>query len=377
MKIIVMSDTHLGFASGTEREGDSFLTFEEGIEKGREADLIILGGDIFDTRIPTTETFARAMETLLKANSFENRVRVLEGINKKIGEVKGVPIVSINGNHERRVKGLVNSVQALEKGGFLIHLHCNGVVFERNGEKVAVQGMSAVPEQYAPSVLEEWNPKPVPGCYNILLFHQNLEGFLYSETQLPKSAIPSGFDLYVCGDIHESHKAELHGSPLMLPGSTVTTQVKKEATEPRKYVLVDTNEKTQEFIAFENQRKIYYKTFEKREEAKSFIREAMKQEHSLKPVIKIKASFPPGDVKPLAEGEVLLFISEEKELPSVSIEEQKLSVQKSGRELLEKNLKEAKLDPKMFADIFDLLLEKKHGEVLSLLREETKDKVEA
>lgn len=364
MKIVLMSDTHFGFGHGRERWEDSFLAFEEGIEAAKEADLVLLGGDIFDNRIPTQETFSRVMSILLKTRQYTSEVKIAGG-SKKSGH-QGFPIVSIHGNHERRVQGLVNPVEALEKGGFLIHLHCNSLILQKGEERVAIHGMSAVPDQYVTGVLEEWNPKPIPGCYNILLFHQNLEGFLYTNNPLPHDSVPKGFDLYICGDIHEACQSSLHGSPLLLPGSTVATQIKKEATTPRSFSLIDTEKKDFQQIPFKNQRKVFYEEFQTPEDAKSFIKNVLSQEHSLKPIIRIKASFPKEELP--APEKAILMITHEKETPSISLEEHKLSVRETGKALLEANLKKASLDPKIFEQVFELLLNKNREEALNLLK---------
>lgn len=368
MKILLMSDTHLGFAQGTIREEDAFLSFEEGIEKALEADLILLGGDIFDSRVPTAETFSRMMEILLKTKQRESTVTLAETRNKKIkNQVSGIPVVAIHGNHERRVRGLVNPIEALERGGFLIHLHCNGVVFEKNGEKVAVQGMSAVPEQYAVSALEEWNPQPLEGAYNIFLFHQNLEGFVRAERTFPKASLPQGFDLSICGDIHESHQSK--DGKLLLPGSTVATQITKDSCNLRVYWEIDTQKRQLLSHPFKNQRKIYYEEFEKKEEAETFIQKVLQEPHPLQPIIKIKTPLPPEEITARFGKEAILKIVQEKEIPTLSLEEQKLSVQQSGKQLLEKNLKQLNLDPKLFEAVFELLVNKKQEEALNLLKE--------
>jgi len=371
MKILLLSDTHLGFSSGGERWEDAFLALKEALQE--EADLILLGGDVFDTRTPTVEAFSRAMELFLKTSSLKSDLRVSGAAGKKIKNiVHGVPVVAIHGNHERRVKGLVNPVEALEMGGFLIHLHCNGVLLEKNGERISVQGMSAVPEQYAPGVLEEFNPKPVPDSFNIFMFHQNLERFVRSEKQFPKSLLPEGFDLYICGDIHESHKTSFQGKPLILPGSAVATQINKDSRKPRIYALIDTKTQSIDFIPFKNQRKIFYEEFEAREETEKFLRETLKEEHPMKPIIKIKSPTPLDELKSIAGEKTILMGAHEKEIPSLTIEEQKFSAQESGKQILEKNLKKLDLDPKTFQDIFELLLEKKQDEALILLRHQAK-----
>ena len=52
-----------------------------------------------------------------------------------------------------------------------------------------------------------------------------------------------------------------------------------------------------------------------------------------------------------------------------TLEEHRLSVQELGRKLLIENLKEMKLDPKLFENVFELLSEDKIDKALKLLRE--------
>ena len=129
MKISIISDMHLGYAYGTERENDSFLAAEEAIEASADCDAILVGGDIFDTRTPTTETLIRSMQLFMKTNFWEGGAKVVEGVGgKSLSDfsplnTSGVPIIAIHGTHERRSKGLMNPVEGLEKAGFVIYLH--------------------------------------------------------------------------------------------------------------------------------------------------------------------------------------------------------------------------------------------------------------
>lgn len=62
MRIAIISDLHLGFGWGTEREEDSFIQASEALEKAAaRADVIIIPGDIFDTRNPRQEVIHRAL----------------------------------------------------------------------------------------------------------------------------------------------------------------------------------------------------------------------------------------------------------------------------------------------------------------------------
>ena len=391
MKILLMSDTHLGFGAGREREDDCFLTFREGITEGMDSDAILMAGDVFDTRTPSNETFAKAMETLLMAKSGDG-ARILGPIDKDLqNEVRGIPVIAIHGNHERRVKGLVNPVEALERGGFLVHLHCNGIILRKKNslptstseaetELVAIQGMSAVPGQYAEAALKEWNPKPLKNCYNILMIHQNLEGFLFTEEPLPKESLPPGFDLYICGDIHDQAKAEIHGKPLILPGSTISTQVRKESALPRSFCRIDTASGSIETIPFRDQRKILYGEFQEPGKAEEFVRACIQEnsEVQFKPIIKLRTSFNPEELKKRFPGIIasqnLSDADARSGISPVSAEERLNIATLSGKKILEKNLQEAGLDRPTFEGVFDLLLEKRHEDALNILRKKEKVK---
>ena len=129
MLIGIFSDCHCGYKYGEERWKDSFLALNEAMDKTEDCDLIIIPGDLFDTRIPRPEVFAKVARILSKAQTIPSETKFLEIINKEKTEMsplalRGIPIVAIHGTHEKRSKHLINPIQALEHSGLLIHLHC-------------------------------------------------------------------------------------------------------------------------------------------------------------------------------------------------------------------------------------------------------------
>lgn len=254
MRIAVISDMHLGAKWGTPREGDSFDQAREAVERAAEmgAQAFIFPGDIFDARIPRQEVWASAMRVLSIPASIGNRgAGISEGIGKDTSEIsplmlRGIPVVAIHGNHERRTRGLTNPVEALEAAGLLVHLDREGVVLEDGETRVAIQGMSNVPEQHAKNSLMAWNPKPVDGARNILVLHQSVGQFLYSGEERPTldtSDLPPGFDLYLCGHVHYRCETTAHGRPLLFPGSTERTQLLRIEAEMRKgFYMLDVGE---------------------------------------------------------------------------------------------------------------------------------------
>ena len=239
-----MSDFHLGYAYNTERREDSFIQAEEALQKAAElnVDAILIAGDIFDSRIPSQDVLAKALE-------------ILKPIAEKI------PIIAIHGTHERRGKGLINSVQLLEKAGLLKHLHCDKIVLDFNDQKLAIHGMSGVPDDYAHLVLEKWVPEVVPGAVNVLMLHQSIEPFLYTganSSSLKLTDLPQSFDLLVGGHMHWNEEKKYGDGTFIIPGSTVLTQMRKiEMEKPKGFYIYENN--SLQFIPLSTPRKFYYK----------------------------------------------------------------------------------------------------------------------
>lgn len=387
MRLAIFSDAHMGHGSGTERSGDSFEALEEVIGKSLGCDLIIIAGDLFDSRTPSTEALTKGMELLIKPIATENGTKLIEGIDKDIEDLtplhqQGIPVVSIHGTHERRVRGLINPVQALEKAGFLIYLHCNGVVLERAGERICIQGMSGVPDQFSEAILQRWNPKPQKGCFNILMLHQSVSPFMYATNLMPLERIPKGFDLYVLGHVHESKKSSFAGSPLLIPGSLVPTQLTKDAVSSRGFWVFDTATGDAAFIPLEAQRRVYYLEHEgPQERLEADIEKLLEHPHPKKPIIRIKGKdLDLAGLNSRFSGRAMLSIKqiqEEEQPKAVGIEEHSLSVQELGKKLLRENLEASDLEQELFENLFELLVHGKGEEALRLLRPERQHKTES
>lgn len=267
MKLAVIGDTHLGTKWGTPREGDSFDQAEEALRRAVEegADLILLLGDLFDTRSPRHEVWARAMRVLTLPRMGRGRMRLVEVIGKEEKEIsplslQGIPVVALHGNHESRTEGLKNPVEVLEAAGMLIHLHRESVVFEGPEGRVAVHGMSHVPEKYSRSFLQTWDPRPVEGAFNVLMLHQSLGHYVFSAEETPglqPEDLPRGFDLYLCGHVHYRAESAVWGRPLLFPGSTERTQLLPvEASNRKGFYLV--GKEGYRFVELESPRDFLY-----------------------------------------------------------------------------------------------------------------------
>jgi DNA repair exonuclease SbcCD nuclease subunit len=382
MKIAIMSDMHFGFAQGTEREEDSFEAASEAMEKALASDIILVPGDIFDSRVPGTEVLAKSMEIFTKPILSKRGAELCGAVGKNRDDISpksllGTPVIAIHGTHERRAKGLMNPVQAMEKAGFLIHLHCNGVIFKNSaGEKIAVHGMSGVPDQYTGSILKEWGPKPVPGCMNILMMHQSVKEFMHEKVPhtISLMELPKGFDLYLLGHMHRPEKSSYAGSPVLVAGSLIPTQLTAEDSARSKGIWIfDTASREPDFVPLRSQRVVYFIENEDMNGAEREIKRILSGAHAKKPIIRIRGrvrSELEKDIRSMFGDRAIISFrkeAEEKEIPTRTLEEHRLSVQDLGKKLLEENLGKFGLDAHTFEQVFELLLEGMPDEALDVL----------
>ncbi|VVB66461.1 DNA double-strand break repair protein Mre11 [Candidatus Gugararchaeum adminiculabundum] len=248
MKIAFIADTHLGLQKFRE---DAFEQAKMAFQKALEsADCIILGGDIFDSKVPAPEILAQAIELLTPAKARKWEVKYPQKEN-------GFPAVfAIHGTHERRTKDTINPIQLLEKASLLVNVHASPVLVEKNQERVSIVGIGGVPDEYFKSALSALNFSPAPDSFNIFIFHQTLQEFT---PQVPNLAslenLPQGFDLYLCGHIH-GRKSLLDGK-LLIPGSTVVTQLREEEQQKKGFILYDTKQRSHKFVEIDSRPFIY------------------------------------------------------------------------------------------------------------------------
>lgn len=385
MKIAILSDLHFGFGAGTERETDAYDAAEEMIRRSLDCDIILIAGDIFDTRVPRTEDLVKSIQLLTRPMHAYNDVRISRGVGKDADAIpliksEGIPVVAIHGTHERRTKGLLNPVEALEKAGFLVYLHCNGVVLQKGEERVCIQGLSGVPDQFAENVLDQWNPRPIEGCVNVFMLHQSMSPFMFAPHLLPIERLPRGFDLYICGHMHDPKKSVYAGAPFIIPGAPVITQITKESVNPAGLWIFDTSTRETEFLPIDNHRKAYYMDIDAGTTGKDSIEDRIKEiimnDHRKSPLIRIRLTgkdkdLPLDEIRTKFQGDALVSFrkaTEDEEIQAKTIEEHRLSVYEFGKKLLDENLRGASLDPKTFEHIFGLLEEGRIDDVLDFMR---------
>ncbi len=373
MKIAVLSDLHLGVAYNSELEEDSFANADEAMQKALNADLILVGGDIFDSRSPRTSVWARAIQIFTKPLTKSSGIKLLSS-TKELKPIhnrtlNAVPVLALHGNHDRRSRNEINAVEAFDGAGLLIHLHKQTMVFGKDGTKVAIHAMSSVPERFAKSELNEWNPQPVQGAYNILILHQSIDPYVYSPLEPPsltRESLPTGFDLILDGHLHTHFTDSANGTPLIIIGSTVITQFEKnEAEIPKGIFFIDCNERKTDFVQLQNNRKFFYEQIDFKSDTK--IRDVIEQkignivqDMNLQkpPVIKIRVSGKETEIidqdlryieKKYENKAIIIFVKnlESAEMTEKlefmkNLREQKLSIEEIGINILQKNLEELK-----------------------------------
>jgi len=401
VKISVLADCHLGSGFNTERENDAFDNFEEALEKSSDCDLILIAGDLFDSRSPRTTVWARAISMLSRPMLTNRDVKLVDTTKKLSGvhvrTLQAQPVVCLHGNHDRRMRDETNAVQALDSAGMMLHLHKENIVFEKDGVKVAIHGMSSVPERFAGNTLKEWNPKPISGCFNILVIHQNVDPYVYSPLEPPSiklEDLPRGFDMILDGHIHTKVIDKANDTLFMILGSTVTTQFdKKEAGSNKgfhKMVFEADKSPEIEFVPLEGNRRFFYYEISAdnvemmRAEMETILSEIAGSDFKKQPIVKFKVFGK--DARPVDQDIAILqrkysdkmILSFAKQMDSEEIAEklefmknlrdQKLSIEEIGLSLLRKNLDAAGFKPSFDADyMFGMLSENETEKALAIL----------
>ncbi|MEM4589726.1 MAG: metallophosphoesterase family protein [Candidatus Micrarchaeia archaeon] len=254
MKVGILSDTHIGYPRFYE---DSIEQAEEAFREAcNNSDIVLIAGDIFDTKTPKFEVIAKAMEIFSYGKKIDWKEK---GIESKEGLL---PVVAIHGTHDRRSKGMVNPVELLERAGIITNASDRIVVFEKRNkdgsiEKIAIHGIGGTTEDSIKETIRQLNFKPIAGAYNILMLHQTIKEVIPMAEGISLDELPDGFDLYLCGHIHKRVVMEKNGKKLLIPGSTVITQLKKEEEEPRAYVIIDTNTNEIKFVDIKSRKFLY------------------------------------------------------------------------------------------------------------------------
>ena len=271
MKLAIISDLHIGCDRFAE---DALSQAREAFDKASaQADAILLPGDIFDKRFPKPEVIADAID-LFRSLAEKQWPAKVESFSSKGSKLyTKLPVIAISGTHERTAEGTDNPLSLLGLAGFLIDTSEATTVIEKGGERVAIFGLGGLSEDHVRERLKDLDPKPVSGAFNIFMFHQSIYELLpFSDGFIRYGELPAGFDLYLCGHIHNRIEAEVHGKKLLIPGSTVLTQLKDAEQERKGYMLFDTSTCTYSFEHI-NSRRFVVKALEFKDATPSAVQE--------------------------------------------------------------------------------------------------------
>ena len=252
MKIAILSDFHLGYERFRE---DAYSQAEEALNRAADmADVIIIPGDIFDNRAPKPDVIAEAINLFRNLSAREWKFKVSGFVGQGSAYTK-VPIIAIPGTHERRAQEAADPVDILGLAGLVVDISNATAIVEGDGERIAVRGIGGIADDRFREVVERENPTPIDNAFNIFMFHESLYELLpFNEEFMRIDELPRGFDLYVSGHIHNRVVMEAHGKKLLIPGSTVLTQLKEGEQERKGFFIFDTKTGTDEFINIRSRR---------------------------------------------------------------------------------------------------------------------------
>ncbi len=307
MKIAVIGDTHFGFDHYGKRRDDALRNAKEAFELAlaEKVDFIIQTGDVFDERLPKPEVVSPVIQLMKDISNRSNKLKLVRRVSadgEELTTSEIPPILMIYGDHDRRPKEYINPVQILHNAGLIYCLNRETLVLEKGSERIAIHGFSNVPHQYARDVLKKHNFQTIPNMKNLLIIHQSFQELLPNQAPeiMNYSDLPEKIDAHILGHIHwrQEDKHPSSKSPILLPGSTVQTQMKKIESKISKGIyILDISEKlTYNFLELKKPRKLYHETIEidgdKPSEIGTKIQETVKNildyhNHELIPMIRI------------------------------------------------------------------------------------------
>ncbi|MFA6329945.1 MAG: DNA repair exonuclease [Candidatus Micrarchaeia archaeon] len=295
MKIAITGDFHLGFNQ------DALAQAKNALDACRDADAIIIAGDIFDSRIPRQETLNEALQLFSQAaesSKSDAAVYELDADGVITGLPNYPPILAIAGTHERRSKGLANPIHLLDSALCAVNVHGRRVCVQKAEEQVCFQAMAGVPEEFSRQVLKKMDFKPVGGAFNVFVFHQSLAEAMPFGESLCSQDLPEGFDLYIDGHIHWMAELVEGRKRIFIPGSTVVTQMRKNETRKKQVIIFDTQTGTYESRAFATRPFLYRDIIfedpatsaEVVTQVDAALSEMLSSVHSQTPIVKLKLS---------------------------------------------------------------------------------------
>ena len=292
-RIMIATDTHLGYLENDQIRGDdSFNSFEEILKVTRSegVDFLLMGGDLFHHHNPSKKTIIRTSNILQKyiygqkEHNFE--VYCYEPNFKNENLFVEIPVFIIHGNHDdpsgfenfssidifsNKEMNYFGKVNNYEKFDLL------PILFIKGKTKIALYGIGYIKDERLFLALQNkkvnfHRPEDYKSWFNILIVHQNrFKGHNIEKnkkTYLPESFIPSFFDLVIWGHEHECFTTTVHseenGFHIYQPGSSIATSLIQAESNPKHIGLLEINKDKFRIIPIklETQRPFIYEQFE-------------------------------------------------------------------------------------------------------------------
>lgn len=206
MRFAHLSDTHLGYRQYglIDREKDFYDAFERIVDKIIELDLdfVIHSGDLFDNSRPSTDAL----------------IVVQKEINKLSDA--GIPIYAIAGNHDlsRRLNPIPPQVLFRDNGIRLI----SPIKPYFKEKDLFIGGIPYMPQNRNLAFKEKLNTlskKAADVKNKILVLHQGIDKYI-PQYEVEIGDIPTNFNYYAMGHLHNYINDEYGLGRLVYPGST-------------------------------------------------------------------------------------------------------------------------------------------------------------
>jgi double-strand break repair protein MRE11 len=285
MRIMVISDTHLGFMEDDPIRGnDSFVTFEEALQAARDhrVDFLLHGGDLFHDNKPSRKTIHRTME-LMRTYCLGDRpvkVSVLSdqklnfanvGSSSRFHRVNyedpnfnvDLPFFTVHGNHDDPAgSGALSALDLLSVANFVNYfgkvasvdnIALYPILLQKGLTRVALYGLGNIRDERLHRTFQQQKVRmmrPVEerdSWFNIMILHQN------RSAHSPKNCIQEVFleswlDMVIWGHEHEclinATKAAHAGSNFFIsqPGSSVATSLSDGEARQKCYGILEIRE---------------------------------------------------------------------------------------------------------------------------------------
>lgn len=237
MKFAHLSDTHLGYRQYglIEREYDFYNVFNEIVDKiiDERVDFVIHSGDLFEIAKPSPNALLIFQEGLMKIKE------------------SGIPFFAIAGNHDTILRQNALPPQILfKKLGLTLISPNNPIInssFLREND-IFIGGTPYISKSQTPllkSLLSDLSKKSEGFSKRILVAHQGIDKYIPFDYELEISDIPTSFNYYAMGHVHNRIIDDFGQGRLVYPGSTEIWR-SNEVTDYKKngkgFYIVDTSE---------------------------------------------------------------------------------------------------------------------------------------